>query len=248
MRDWADTATRLLAAEDICKSARGKALLRNVTLDIHEGRCLAIMGPNGAGKSLLLRILHGLIPADSGHLVWDGRAADKTARSQQAMVFQRPVMLRRSVRANLSFALSICGIRGARRRAQEDEALALAGLEHLAHQPARVLSVGEQQRLALSRALICAPRMLFLDEPTASLDPASTLAIERLVSRAHANGTTIVLVTHDTGQARRLAQDLVFLHTGRVAESGPLTPCLDSPSSAALQAWRDGRIFVEDPA
>lgn len=250
MRDWADSdlldqpAETLLAVRGVTKMARDKTLLRNVSFEIKTGRCLAIMGPNGAGKSLLCRILHGLVPLDAGQLMWRGAALNKAARSRQAMVFQNPVLLRRSVRANLRFALSVRGWRGADRRAREERALALSGLETRAQQPARVLSGGEQQRLALARAMICAPELLFLDEPTASLDPASTLAIERLIRTAQEAGTTIVLITHDNGQARRVAQDLVFLQDGAVAESGPLHTCLDAPRSAALQAWCAGALYV----
>jgi tungstate transport system ATP-binding protein len=122
--------------------------------------------------------------------------------------------------------------------------LAQANLDHLADRPARVLSGGEQQRLAVARALACAPEVLFLDEPTASLDPASTQAIEDLLGQAHATGVTTILVTHDAGQARRLGDDAIFLHGGQVVEAGPVGQLLDSPQSAAAQAWRDGRLFI----
>jgi tungstate transport system ATP-binding protein len=123
--------------------------------------------------------------------------------------------------------------------------LALTQLDHLKDRPARVLSGGEQQRLAMARAMICAPRLLFLDEPTASLDPASTLAIEDLISKARAKGTTIVMVTHDTGQARRLGDDLIFLSGGKVAEAGSVARTLDNPRSEAAQAWVGGRLLVQ---
>lgn len=237
-------ANPLLSARSLTKVVRGRPLLRDVSLDVTAGHCLAIMGPNGAGKSLLCRVLHGLVSKDQGDILWDGRAATKADRAAQAMVFQHPVMLRRSVRANLRFALNVFGLRGAERRDREDEALELSGLTHLAHQPARVLSGGEQQRLAVARAMIGAPRLLFLDEPTANLDPASTLAVETLVKTAQAKGATLVLVTHDIGQTRRLAQDLVFLQDGQVSETGPVARCLEAPRSAALRAWCAGEIFV----
>ena len=246
MRDWADTglAPTLMGIHGIGKVLRGKVLLENISFDILEGRCLAIMGPNGAGKSLLCRVLHGLVPTDHGDLTWQGAAMNPAARTEQAMVFQRPVMLRRSVRANLRFALSVRGFRGAARRRQEEQALEFSGLHHLAHQPARFLSGGEQQRLALARAMICQPKLLFLDEPTANLDPASTLAIEHLIRTAQDSGMAIVLITHDLGQARRLAQDLVFLQDGRVAERGLAAHCLTSPTSPALRAWCSGQIYI----
>ena len=234
----------LLSARGLCFDAGGQRLINEIDLDIWPGRCTVIMGANGSGKSLLLRLLHGLITPTDGTISWLGQPLDGAARQKQAMVFQRPVMLRRSVAANLRFALTVLGIRGAEGKAREAEAITLARMDALKDQPARVLSGGEQQRLAMARAMISAPRMLFLDEPTASLDPASILAIERLIQEARGNGTTIVLVTHDPGQARRLGDDLIFLHGGRIAETGPVEQVLEEPTSEAAQAWLGGRLFV----
>lgn len=155
-------------------------------------------------------------------------------------------MLRRSVLANLDFALRVHGMPRAARRERERAALAMAGLEHLAGRPARVLSGGEQQRLAVARALACEPELLFLDEPTASLDPASTLAIERLIGEAHSAGVTIVLVTHDRAQAQRLGDDVVFMAGGRIAETGPVRSVLEHPRSEAARAWLQGRLHVPE--
>jgi len=231
----------LLAARGLCLDRADGRLIDRVDLEIRAGERAVLMGPNGAGKSLLLRLLHGLLAPSAGEVTWMGRPAGAEARAGQAMVFQRPVMLRRSALANLRFALSVRGIRGAERRRREAEALARAGLAHLARRPARVLSAGEQQRLAVARALSSEPRMLFLDEPTASLDPASTLAIEGLVLEAQAAGVAVLMVTHDVGQARRLAERVLFLHGGRIADSGAAAEVLDRPRSAAVRAWLDGR-------
>lgn len=236
-----------IEGRDLVFEAGGRRLIDRVDVAIRQERRLVVMGANGAGKSLLLRMLHGLVAPASGEVLWEGASLDHAARRAQAMVFQRPVMLRRSVRANLRFALSVRGLNGRGRAAREGEALALARLEHLAPRPARVLSGGEQQRLAVARALACRPRALFLDEPTASLDPCSTEAIEDLIRMAHADGVAIVLVTHDVGQARRLGDDLLFLHRGGVAEAGPVDRVLDAPRSEAAGAWLDGRLYL-DPA
>ena len=237
-------STPLLSAQNLCFDARGQRLIDGIKLDIMPGRCTVIMGANGSGKSLLLRLLHGIIQPTEGTVSWRGRPLDRAARQEQGMVFQHPVMLRRSVAANLRFALTIRGVRGAERKAREAETITLARLESLKDKPARVLSGGEQQRLTMARAMINEPHMLFLDEPTASLDPASTLAIEDLVADARECGTTIILVTHDPGQARRLGDDLIFLHGGRVTETGPVEQVLDDPQSEAAQAWLGGRLFV----
>ncbi len=234
----------LMSARGLCFDAGGQRLIDGVDLDISSGRCTVIMGANGSGKSLLLRLLHGLLEPSEGSINWRGQPLDRAARREQAMVFQRPVMLRRSVAANLRFALSVRGVRGAERKAREAETLTLARLDAIRDRPARVLSGGEQQRLAMARAMISAPRLLLLDEPTASLDPASTLAIEHLIEEARESGATVILVTHDAGQARRLGDDLVFLHGGRIVETGPVARVLDAPRSEAAQAWLSGRLFV----
>ncbi len=234
----------LMSAEGLCFEAGGKRLLDGLDLEIRRARRTMVMGANGSGKSLLLRLLHGLIAPSSGMVRWQSRPLDRRNRLEQAMVFQRPVMLRRSVLANLRFALGVRGLAGAERAEREQRALEMARLQDLAHRPARVLSGGEQQRLAIARALACKPELLFLDEPTASLDPASTLAIEDLINAANAAGVTIVMVTHDAGQARRLGDDLIFLNAGRIAEAGNARGILDTPRSEAARAWLDGRLYL----
>ncbi len=234
----------LLRARGLCFDAGGRRLIDRVDAEFRPGRRTVIMGANGTGKSLLLRLLHGLIRPNAGEVLWQGRPLDREGRRGQAMVFQRPVLLRRSVLANLRFALAVRGVGGAERAAREAEAIDRARLKDLASRPARVLSGGEQQRLAVARALACAPRALFLDEPTASLDPASTHAIEQQIREAHESGVTVVLVTHDIGQARRLGDDLIFLHGGRVVEAGPVPDVLDAPRSEAGRAWIEGRLYL----
>ncbi len=238
-------APPLLEAEGLTLVAGRQTLLDGLDLEVRPGRRLVLLGPNGAGKSLALRLLHGLMRPSAGQVLWRGRPLDAAARRAQAMVFQRPVMLRRSVRANLAFALAMRGVPWRERRARTDTALAEAGLSHLARRPARVLSGGEQQRLAVARALAGRPEVLFLDEPTASLDPEATHAIEALIAGAHAAGVTIVLVTHDAGQARRLGDDAAFLHAGRVVETAPVADLLDRPRSAPARAWVAGRLFLD---
>ena len=206
-----------LRLEGIGYTVRGRALLSDLTLTLRPGRRLVVLGPNGAGKSLLLRLCHGLIEPTSGRRVW----ADGSARPEaQAMVFQRPVLLRRTVAANIEFPLALRGIARAARRAQVAHTLERFGLTPLAHRPARLLSGGEQQRLALARAGAMAPQVLFLDEPCASLDPAATRIIEDMIMTLSAEGTTVMASTHDLGQARRLAQDVAFLNRGRLVEHG----------------------------
>jgi len=234
----------LLEARGLTYERNGAQLINNVDLSLDEAKRTLILGANGSGKSLLLRLLHGLIAPHAGEILWRGGPLTKRARSEQAMVFQKPVMLRRSVRANLKFALAARGIGGAERQRRCDEALALARLEDMAQRPARVLSGGEQQRLAIARAVVLNPKLLFLDEPTASLDPASSALIEELILAAGDRGVGVVMISHDRGQAARLAEDIVFMHGGEIVERGTASRVLGAPASGAAEAWLSGDLFV----
>lgn len=228
-----------LSVRDLSLRLGAATVLEGVSFDLGPGGCTMLMGPNGAGKSLLLKLLHGLIAPGTGRIDWAGQAAPAVT-ARQALVFQKPVLLRRSVAANLDFVLKARG----RDRARRDALLEHVGLAHKASQPARLLSGGEAQRLALARALATDPEVLFLDEPTASLDPASVLAIEGIVAAARDRGVRIVFVTHDVGQARRMADDVLFLHRGRVAEHTPADAFFPAPQSAAARAYLNGEIVV----
>jgi tungstate transport system ATP-binding protein len=244
----ASFGTPILEARNLRFVRNEQTLIDDVTVRLRAARRTVIIGPNGAGKSLLLRLMHGLIKPCDGQVIWQGRPAGVAMRDAQALVFQKPVMLRRSVLSNLRFALAARGIGGRERARRARQALEAADLQDLAHRPARVLSGGEQQRLAIARALACGPDLLFLDEPTASLDPAATARIEAQINQAHASGVTIVMVTHDQGQARRLADDVVFLQNGRVAEAGSAAKLLNDPVSGAARAWLEGRLYLPDSA
>jgi tungstate transport system ATP-binding protein len=233
-----------LEARGLVFEAGGRRLIDGLDLLLRRGLRTVIIGPNGAGKSLLLRLLHGLLQPDAGMILWAGQVADRTIRRRQAMVFQRPVLLRRSATGNLRHALAARGVPFGQRGARAHEMLEIAGLGPLARSPARRLSGGEQQRLAIARALSLEPDVLFLDEPAANLDPASTLAIESLIQRAHSDGVKIVLVTHDLGQARRLADEIVFLHQGRVEEQAAAARFFAAPASARAEAFVAGRIVL----
>ncbi|MGO1117925.1 ATP-binding cassette domain-containing protein [Rhodovibrionaceae bacterium A322] len=219
-----------------------KPLLKDITLTFTAGKRSLILGPNGAGKSLLLRICHGLLPASSGEISW--QVPNPEAARQQALVFQKPVLLRRSVAANLDHALSLQGLRGAAGRRRRQEALDHCGLSAQADQAARLLSGGEQQRLALARVWALRPRVLFLDEPTASLDPAATRIVEGLIQDLHNEGCKIIMTTHDLGQARRLADEIIFLHQGQVHECSPAKQFFDQPTSPQGRAFLAGDLLV----
>ena len=216
---------------------RGVRVLDRIDVTISPRSCTFVLGPNGSGKSTLLRLLHGLIHPDEGDVTWGGETARPPLR--HAMVFQRPVLLRRSAAANVRHALALAGVRGAEAAVRAHHALARVCLAALAHRAARVLSGGEQQRLALARAAALEPDVLFLDEPTASLDPPSTRAVEDIVQAIHAAGTTIVMTTHRLAQAKRLADEVIFLDAGRVTECTPAAQFFATPCSP------EGRAFLE---
>jgi tungstate transport system substrate-binding protein len=223
-----------LEAEGLAFEAGGRRLIDGVSFTLDAGTRTVILGPNGAGKTLLLRLCHGLLAPTGGRLGWRGGAARPETR--QAMVFQQPVMLRRSAVANLDYVLASRGIARAERARRAEDALGRTGLGHLARTPARVLSAGERQRLALARAWIVEPEVIFLDEPTASLDPAASRAVEDIVCAIHEAGTKVVLTTHDLGQARRLAHDVLFMHHGRILERGPAAAFFERPRTPEARA------------
>jgi len=232
-------ALPLLEARGLTVVLGGVRALDGLDLELEPGLRTVILGPNGAGKSVLLRTLHGLIRPTSGTVTWR-RNGGRPVR--QAMVFQRPVMLRRPALANLTYALAVNGHAEPGRTRIATATLERVGLAGIADRPARVLSGGEQQRLALARAWALAPEVLLLDEPTASLDPAAAAEIERVIASIAAEGTRIVMTTHNLGQARRLADEIVFIHAGRAAERTPADRFFTQPASREALAYLQGEL------
>jgi tungstate transport system ATP-binding protein len=218
------------------------AILDGVTLKLDPGLPTVLIGPNGAGKTTLLRAAMGLIPTTSGLITWGGR--ERLAPTRRAILFQRPAMLRRSAAGNVRYALAAAKVPRARREARVAELMADVGLSGLEHRPARRLSGGEQQRLALARALARDPDVLLLDEPTASLDPAATKAIEDIVRKISARGVKVVMSTHDLGQARRVAGDVVLLHRGRLIENTPGSEFFAKPRTQEGRKFIAGELLV----
>ncbi len=228
-----------LRLTDVSFAAGGRTIIDRASVDLVAGPSTIVLGANGAGKSVLMRLMHGLLAPSGGSVNWLGLNAARAPRLQ-AMVFQRPVMLRRSALANIVYALDLAGIPHAERETAASDALDSVGLSSLAHRPARVLSGGEQQRLALARAWALHPEILFLDEPTASLDPSATREIEKVIRAFDAAGTKIVMATHNLGQARRLGDEVLFVHEGRIAELSPIDQFFAQPRSAEAAAFIKG--------
>jgi len=231
-----------LTFQDVSFEIGGIRLIKDLNCTLEASPRTMILGANGAGKSLFLRLCHGLIRPTAGRVLWQG-AKGRDPADAQAMVFQRPVMLRRSVAANVDYALKLRGMAAAERRAAVEDALGHTGLRRLADNPARVLSVGEQQKLALARAWALQPEVLFLDEPTASLDPAATHAVEQIINAIDAAGTRIVMTTHDLGQARRLGDEVMFLDRGRLLEKTPAERFFSEPENDLAQAFLKGELL-----
>jgi tungstate transport system ATP-binding protein len=238
----APTSDLPLALESVSLQAGATAILDRISLTIAPGAPTLFVGPNGSGKTSLLRLCMGLAAPTDGRISWGGRTDPTPTR--RAFVFQRPVMLRRTAAANVLYALAQAGAPRAQRRERAASLLARVGLAELADRPARLLSGGEQQRLALARALARDPDILLLDEPTASLDPAATRAVEEIVLGAAESGIKIVMASHDLGQVRRLAGEVVFLVRGTLCERAVAGDFLDHPSTPEARAFLRGDLVI----
>ncbi|MGA7116181.1 MAG: ATP-binding cassette domain-containing protein [Hyphomicrobium sp.] len=234
-----------IAGDALVVRRDGRTLLDRAALTVaHGAGVTVIIGPNGAGKSLLIRALAGLVLPDLGRVTWAGSLPDRSRARRTGFVLQRPVMLRRTALDNLVYVLKLNGHGDAAARAIAMQHLSDHGLARVAGTNAQRLSGGEQQRLALLRALVLEPEVLFLDEPAANLDPASTLAIERQLNAAVEQGLRVVLVTQDLAQARRLADEIVFLHKGKVLEQGEAHEFFRAPATAEARAFLAGELVL----
>jgi tungstate transport system ATP-binding protein len=228
-----------LVLDQVSFAVNGRAIIHDISAEITAGLRTVILGPNGAGKSVLMRLCHGLLAPTSGRIAW---ASTADGRGRQAMVFQRPVMLRRSALANIVYGMRLAGVSPKERELRARDVLEAVGLADVADRPARVLSGGEQQRLALARAWALGPEVLFLDEPTANLDPGATREVESLIGQIRAGGTKIVMTTHNLGQARRLGDEILFLSQGRLVERTPVDRFFTKPASAEAEASIRGEL------
>ena len=230
-----------LALDNVVFEVGSRRIVDGISLLLEQGPRTIVLGPNGAGKSVLLRLCHGLLQPTSGRIKWNAAEIPGAPR-RQAMVFQRPVLLRRSARRNVTYALKLAGFHGQEREDRATEALRKVGLEAHAERYARALSGGEQQRLALARVWALRPEILFLDEPTASLDPGATHEVENVIAAMHAAGTKIVMVTHNLGQAHRLGDEVLFLHQGRLVERTPAGQFFKRPVSTEGVKFLEGEL------
>jgi tungstate transport system ATP-binding protein len=231
----ADTMTEsLLQLDGVSVRLDDVQVLDRVSLTVRTGAPTVLMGPNGAGKTTLLKVMAGLVAPTRGTIE---RAAPRIS-----FVFQKPTMLRRSVADNVAFAMAHAGKPAD--RSEVSRALDQVGLLPLADRPARKLSGGEAQRLALARALVRDPEILFLDEPTASLDPRQTKALEDIIATASSRGVKVVMSTHDIGEAKRLAGEVLFLAGGRLVEQGAAAAFFSAPATSAARRFLAGDLVI----
>lgn len=237
-----------VVGKDISVSRGNRVLLSIANLSFggadSTANCTVIVGPNGAGKSVLVRVLCDLLKPDTGSVSWAGHKPGLLHRHRVGLMLQKPVLLRRSAQSNLIYALRQTGLDRSRCERESLAALEQAGLVELAKVPAHRLSGGEQQRLALVRALLLKPEILFLDEATAHVDPSSTLVIEQRLREAIKAGLCVVMVSHDQGQARRMADDILLMHKGQIIEHAPRQQFFEQPRDILTQHWIAGELLV----
>lgn len=229
-----------MMASDLTVRRGGRLLLDGVSLSLTGEGVTIVLGPNGAGKSTLLKTLHGMQRLVKGSLAWAQPSG--AAQERQAFVFQTPILMRRTVLDNVAYPLKVRGFGKREAREKAADWLRKVHLERALNQRAADLSGGERQKMALVRALIRDPELLFLDEPSANLDGRATREIEELLQETNAAGTRIIMATHDFGQARRLATDVVFLHKGQMLEHTPAEDFFTSPQTPQAQAFLNGDI------
>lgn len=232
------TAALPILLEGLVYRVRGRTVIDHLNATIATPRVTALIGPNGAGKSVTLRLIDGLLSLDAGMI----RIGPGSTSVRRAFVFQRPAMVRASAAYNVALGLTSHGLPHRERHDRIRAALARAGLLDRARDPATKLSGGEQQRLALARVLATEPQLLLLDEPTANLDPTATEAIEDLIAEAARSGTKVLLVSHNLGQVKRLAEDVIVLTGGRVVEHGPAQQVIAAPRSAEARTYIKGEL------
>ena len=228
-----------LTLTDVVVRRRGKRIIGPVTHRLEQGPPTIIIGPNGSGKTTLLRVIHGIERISTGQVNWTHDAPD-----QQAFVFQSPIVLRRTVAENLAYPLRLAGVDKAEIVSRVTTWLARIGLDAFANTAVTRLSGGERQKLAIARALIRTPQVLFLDEPCANLDGHTTREIEALLSETAAAGTRLIMATHNMGQARRLAGDVIFMLNGKIHESGAANYIMNTPQTSELKAFLQGDIVT----
>jgi tungstate transport system ATP-binding protein len=227
---------------DIRREYDSVLALDRVSIGAHLGQVTTIVGVNGSGKTTLLKILAGLDTPTAGNVLIEGQEANPTQlRTHSTMVFQRSVMFGTSVYNNVAYGLKIEGVPGREISQRVKSALTVVNLDGFERRHARKLSSGEQQRVAMARALALERDVLLIDEPTANLDPANAMIIERAI-RDSSQSRAVLLSTHNLPQARRLSQHVIHLYKGQVVEEGEPSRFFTSPSDERTKLFIEGEL------
>jgi len=255
-----------LEAMELVKEYQGHRLLKGITVTIREGEAFALIGPTGSGKTTLIRLLDLLQLPTSGRIIFNGvdvthnERARLEARRRMACVQQKPVVFTMDVFNNVAYGLKCRHEQGGHIQRKVDNALELVGMQDYRSRNARTLSGGETQRVAIARALVTEPEILFLDEPTANLDPLSTLKVEQVIaSVVREQKTAVVMATHDMAQGQRLASRIGVLLDGQIIQVGSPGEIFFSPGSREVAEFvgienilpgtviaRDGSLLTVD--
>lgn len=235
--------TITLQLKDVSKNFRAIKAVDNVSLQLFGGKIIVLVGVNGAGKSSLLRVIAGLDKPDNGQLLFNNKSInDKNLRQVATLVFQKTVLFSMNVHDNLAYGLRFREMPEKEIKEKINAALADVKLSGFEKRKAKKTSGGEQQRLALARAFLIEPEVLLLDEPTANLDPYSATIIEKAVLARKSSDRIIVMATHNLNQARRIADQVIHLHAGRIVESGLRQEFFENPKNELTRKFINGEL------
>ena len=231
-----------LIAENISYEVKNKKLIRDVNLEINSTGSTIILGHNGSGKSLLLKLLHGVITPNSGKVTWNNNTPS-TQQYWRTYLLQTPTFFKQTVQYNIEFVLRIAGIPANEHESRCQQALNICGLANMNQRNTHSLSGGELQKLSLARAWVLEPNVVLLDEPTVALDPPSVIGFEKIIHQFKQSNTKVIMTTHDLAQAKRLADEIVFIDAGKVIEQSPAKKFFLGPQSIQAQNFISGNLI-----
>ena len=230
-----------LQLKEVSYASKGVTLIDAINLEVSSHGLTIILGHNGSGKSLLLKLLHGVIKPNSGEINWN-QYKPLTNQYWRTFLLQRPTFFNRSVIYNIAFVLQIAGIPKQEHQERCEQALEICGLKEISHRKTHLLSGGEMQKLSLARAWVLHPSVILLDEPTVALDPPSVLGFESIIQNFKQTGTKVIMTTHDLSQAKRLADEIVFIDRGKILEQSEADQFFAGPASSQAQKFISGKL------
>ncbi len=231
--------------KNLVKLYKDKKVLDLPQMELEGGKIYSLIGPNGAGKSTLIRILAGIDKPTYGDVLYGNKKFDKEIQLQVTLIFQKPYMLNASVYENIAYPLKLRKLDKSFVNNKVNEYIEHLDLIDVKKQNALTLSGGEAQKVALARGLVFNPKLVFLDEPTASIDPISTLQMESIVKKVNQDlGTTFLWVTHNINQARRTSHETMLMYKGKIIESGSTEQILTGPQNDITKSYINGDLII----